>query len=189
MNKIAIGFLSGTIGLIVGSVGSYIFFKKKYTDLYYEKLQEAIDEECESLRERHAFVSTGEKMLEKAKEDIIKETVTENPYHEILNNLKECPPPETVDGVDGPRFIDEEEFRFLDSRYDIREYQYLSRDGTLLDENDETILNPEIYISGLEDVLKDLPPLSHTYILVDNMSVAIDMVILDDSYNSLFGIE
>lgn len=199
MNKIGIGLLSGGIGFVLGSIVTYIFIKKKYEDDYYSKLQEAIDEECERLRNGHKEVSqyekpaTEEKIFDKPNCTV--EDKSPNEYHERLNELGTVLNAGLVEGVEdgvsestesGPHFIDEDEFRFLPSKYEIRELQYFKDDGTVLDHNDELVENPSIYISGLEEELKKMGHYQPTWILVESIGVAVEIVVLEGTYEEMF---
>ena len=199
MNKIEIGLLSGAIGLVLGSIGTYIFLKKKYEDDYYWKLREAIDEECERLRNSHKKISkeetpsTDEKIFNKPNCTV--EDKSPNEYYERLNEIGTGLNAGFVKGVEdgasesteaGPHFIDEDEFRFLPSKYEIRELQYFKDDGTVLDHNDELVENPSIYISGLEEELKKMGHYQTTWILVESIGVAVEIVVLEGTYEEMF---
>lgn len=200
MNKIALTILSGAIGLVSGIVGTYIFIKKRYENKYYEELRKAIDEECERLRENHEkVVSTTETKVDgpvelpEEVENIVRKSpvLSTNEYHERLEELGQT----MIEGIesaiknDGPQFIYEDEFRFLPEKYEIRELQYLRQDGTVLDENDEIVVEPNIYISGLEDTLRQMGDGERAFILVENMGLGVEIVILDGTYQDLFGDE
>lgn len=205
MNKIEVGFLSGTIGLILGALGTYIFVKKKYEDKYYEELHKAIDEECERLRKGHSEImseedsydrkSNPEIVLKNTEPDISPTVETQDtPYLTMLKRVEDhlaetqSPPDDDPDNMPPivPHFIDEDEFRFLPPKYEIRELQYLKKDGTVLDVNDEIVEEPGIYISGLEDELKKMGHYEAAYILVERIGVAVEIVVLEDGYGDLF---
>lgn len=179
MNKVGIGLLSGVVGLAVGVIGTYIFLKKKYEDDYYWKLRTAIDEECERLRANHTDVLKGKEMLVD-KISCMVEDKGSNSYQEriieVENMINES-------GEEGPRFIDEDEFRFLPSKYEIRELQYYTKDGVVLDQNDEIVEDAGIYISGLEERLRNMNHYETAWILVDHIGVAVEIVVLDESYS------
>lgn len=189
MNKIGTAFISGAIGLAIGAIGSYIFFKKKYESMYYNALEKAIDEECDRLRKRHGkTVELEEKeMIFENNDHTISPTPSseQTPYHTMISKVQNNTP-EEID-PDRPHFIDEDEYRFLPPEYDFRELQLLRKDGTVLDENDEIVDEPDIYISGLEKEIEKMSHLEHCYILIESVRIAVDLVTLDDSYDSLFG--
>lgn len=202
MNKIALSILSGAIGLAIGAVGTYILVKKKYEEMYYDELHKAIDEECERLRKNRGSTDSKEAPVisfDISEEDakIIKERIESedkspvsilNSYQECVIDVSRLTAQELRKNKDGePRFIDEDEFRFLPERYEIRELQYLLQDGTVLDVNDEMVDDPGIYISGLEEEIKKMYDGEAAYILVEYLGVAVELVALDTSYQSMFG--
>ena len=187
MNKIGIGFLSGALGILIGSIGSYIFFKKKCESMYYEELHKAIDEECENIRLQHQKImreNEGKVTSPVEVPEVISNVVAHSntPYHNMLNIVNETIDPDVVDGTEGPEFITEDVFASLSQKYEIRELQLLRGDWTMLDDNDELVDESNLYISGLEEELKKVPHLEHVYILIERMSIAVDLVLLDDSY-------
>lgn len=193
MNKVATIVLSSGIGFIVGSIATYIFIKKKYEGRYYDELHKAIDEECERLRARHQkkdfesiIPDDEEKIFERPNAPI--DDDSDNPYQQKLeainSGVEEMEEP--VEESQGPRFIDEDEFRFLPPKYEIRELQYLSIDGTVLDENDEIVEEPQIYISGLEETLKGMNHYETAYILVESIGVACEVVVLRMTYQDVY---
>lgn len=198
MNKISLSILSGAIGLAIGSIGTYILLKKKYEETYYDELHKAIDEECEILRTKHSNIVKEHtdkevKIFNRPDTDVSEdpENIGINDYQKRLLDLGEIFLEGIQDGIDScrPHFIDEDEFRFLPEKYEIRELQFLRQDGTVLDVNDEIVADPEIYISGLRDKLEMMHDGEAAYILVESIGVAIEIVILDGSYQNIFGEE
>lgn len=184
MNKILVGFLSGSVGVLTGAIAGYIFFKKKYEKMYYEKLQEAIDKECDNLRHYKQSIENGEKLV-----DGHSTPQVENDYAKAVEKLPDVinDPSECAIESRGPQFIDEDEYRFLVDTYETRELQYLSGDGTVLDINDEIVTDPGIYISGLEEQLKTYEDGYTVYILLEELHVVVEMVIIKETYQDLFG--
>ena len=201
MNKVGLSILSGAIGLAVGAITTYIFLNKKYEEEYYWKLHEAIDEECEHLRKKHSEMLKNKSLdndlssePEESKIFNCKNVEVQDPDNKISGNEYHKRLKETLENVMDkveeelkPRFIDEDEFRFLPSKYEIRELQYLLKDGTVLDVNDEVVSDADIYISGLEEELKKMSHYATAYILVERIGVAVEITTLDVSYNDLFG--
>lgn len=189
MNKALVAIVSGAIGMVVGSIGSYIFFKKKYETDYYDALEKAIDEECEAARKRHSEI---QKAIKEETQVIRK--VDSTTYEVALSAAKSYtalsePGPDEVNAGEGPRLISEDEYRFLPPNYDIREFQYLRKDGTMLDVEDQIVDFPEVYISGLEKEIENAPHLSHVYILIENVKIGVDLEVIDASYESIYETE
>lgn len=195
MNKIGVGILSGTIGFVIGAIGTYILLKKKMEDAYYQELHNAIDEECDRLRKAHkeavgATIEDAqiqEKIFEKPNVEVKDEVV--NQYKVALETAYGGAAPEeiTPDTTEGPRFIDEDEYRFLPPKYEIRELQYYCLDGVFLDVNDEIVDNPDIYISGLKDELDKMGDYTSAFILIESIGVAVEVVVFQRSYSETFG--
>lgn len=206
MNKIFSCIFGIVIGAGIGSIGGYIYFKKKYEDMYYESLRNAIDEECERIRKDH------EELLKKIRHEqesfyLEKKEAKTEEVLEINTDPHEAE--HTKAGVNGyqatllaaeayisvtenaerplqsdepPREIDEDEFRFLPSDYEIYEFQYFKGNNVVLDENDEVVDTPNLYISGLEQEIAKKADSETMYILIERLKVAIEMVIYDDQY-------
>lgn len=172
MNKIAVSFVSGIVGGLIGAVSCYIFLKKKFESQYYEEVKKAIDEECNRLRANHkeaGGIDEAPVQTEESKD--------QNSYEQAIHWLSDDQIEVVDEGVkDDPHFIDEDEFRFLPPRYEVRELQYILGNGTILDINDEIVPDSFIYIKGLEDEIKKLRRYETVYILVESIGVAVEMV-------------
>lgn len=190
MNKVLVAVVSGAIGMVVGSIGSYIFFKKKYESKYYEALEKAIDEECLAIRTRSAaarkIIVEGEKNIEVADHQDVPTTYEAAvQVAQLYSNNR--PDPDEVNAGEGPMLIDEDEYHFLPPNYETRELQYFRGDGVFLDINDEMVEEPGIYIRGVEQELDRPPHLGHLYILIEDMKMAVDIEVIDEKYENVFG--
>lgn len=209
MTKFGIGAISALVGALAGAVGGYFFCKKRLEDAYYDQLKTAIDEECNHLREmnvRRAAKASKTKVAEEPKHELPKEPIklTEydrpNPYEEALAKCRAGVKPEDLIPDDeeqstGKRYSDpvlvtEQEFNDLNGMWTYHEWDYLMRDGVVLDEQDQVVEDADLYLgAALVDLLARGAEMdgSEAFIIAPNYRAAVRVTLVWDSYEGFFG--
>ncbi len=203
--------LSCFLGVGIGAGGMYIFLKKKMEKMYYEELRKAIDEECSNIRKFNAekltpLGPTSDPVREQDAEESEEKSKDYVDYTSFFQQAQVSEDdsglvfldedPEDDDDPDAgkifedrdPYIITGEDFVNLPPRYEFYTWGYFARDQTFVDDTEEPIDNPYIYVGNLFDDEKVFKGKKYVYVIAERQGCAMEIEIFDSAYGEYIGI-